>query len=163
MILPSKFNDKLQKKIGGRGAGGPRFRSGGVTFSQGGGGVSTPYQHPVAMYGHLAPAWQKDIPFYHFRGKTSPLSTSSCLRLRRLDEQAMRGLTNATSRVATADGLTSSDPIYKKRAGNLNLYKFDASLINGSGITLEGLIIWTLLSRQLVVALTTKLKLGHLK
>jgi hypothetical protein len=55
MILPTKFNVKLQilgnKKISG---GGLRFRSGGTIFSQGGpgGGVSTPYQHPVAMYVH---------------------------------------------------------------------------------------------------------------
>jgi hypothetical protein len=50
MILPSKFNAKLQKKIRG---GGPRSRSGGyVFFSVGGGGRgSTAYQHPVAMYG----------------------------------------------------------------------------------------------------------------
>jgi hypothetical protein len=54
IILPSKFNVKLQKKNwkaqNFRG-GGPRFRSGGGgDFFSGGGGVPTPYQHPVAMY-----------------------------------------------------------------------------------------------------------------
>jgi hypothetical protein len=60
MILPSKFNVKLQKKIwkaeifGGGGVRDLGQGPGGMIFSQGGGGVLTPYQHPVAMYEVMA-------------------------------------------------------------------------------------------------------------
>jgi hypothetical protein len=47
MILPSKFNVKLQKKNsgGGRDLG----QGGGSQGGEGGGGVPTPYQHPVSL------------------------------------------------------------------------------------------------------------------
>jgi hypothetical protein len=54
MILPSKFNVKLQEKIWEAeifGGGVRDLGQGGMIFLRGGrGGVSTPYQHPVAMY-----------------------------------------------------------------------------------------------------------------
>jgi hypothetical protein len=51
MILPSKFNVKLRSGFPKISRGGPIFRSwGGGDFFSGGGGVPTPYQHPVAMY-----------------------------------------------------------------------------------------------------------------